>query len=142
MTACLQFARRFVLSIACLPLACVGDASAQVRDGSFQFGLVGDTGYTAAGVDEFKRLLAAINRTELAFFIHVGDFQNDPRGYNPNPAVGAMPCVDERYKDVYDSFQSVRHPFKARSATLWGLRNVSSGRRGGMMITTDPQRAK
>ena len=34
------------------------------------------------------------------------------------------------------------HPFKARSATLWGLRNVSSGRRGGMMITTDPQRAK
>ena len=34
------------------------------------------------------------------------------------------------------------HPFKARSATLWGLRNVSSGRRGGMMITTDLQRAK
>ena len=66
MTACLQFARRFVLSIACLPLACVGDASAQVRDGSFQFGLVGDPGYTAAGVDEFKRLLAAINRTDYS----------------------------------------------------------------------------
>ena len=110
MTACLQFVRRFVLSIACLPLACVGDASAQVRDGSFQFGLVGDTGYTAAGVDEFKRLLAAINRIELAFVIHVGDFQNDPRGYNPNQAVGAMPCVDERYKDVYDSFRACDTP--------------------------------
>jgi hypothetical protein len=110
MAACLQFARHFALSITCLSLACIGDASAQVQDGPFQFGLVGDTGYTAAGVDEFKRLLAAINRTDLVFVIHVGDFQSDPRGYNPK-AVGAMPCVGERYKDVYDSFQSVRHPF-------------------------------
>ena len=111
MTTNLKFIRRFVLSLACLSLACVGDASAQLQDRAFQFGFVGDTGYSAVGVDEFKRLLTAINRTDLAFVVHVGDFQNDPRGYNPNPAVGAMPCVDERYKDVYDSFQSVRHPF-------------------------------
>src|SRR5207237_9142448 len=48
---------------------------------------------------------------ELAFVVHVGDFQNDPRGYYPNPAVGPIPCTDERYKAIYDSFQSVRHPF-------------------------------
>jgi hypothetical protein len=111
MTACLQFIRRFALSFACLSIGCIGEASSQVQDRAFQFGLVGDTGYSSVGVEEFKRLLAAINRTDLAFVIHVGDFQNDPRGYNPNPAVGAMPCVDERYKDVYESFQSVRHPF-------------------------------
>jgi hypothetical protein len=111
MTACPQFVRRFALSVTCLSLACIGDAPAQAQDRAFQFGFVGDTGYSAVGVEEFKRLIAAINRTDLAFVVHVGDFQNDPRGYNPNPAVGAMPCVDERYKDVYDSFQSVRHPF-------------------------------
>src|SRR5205807_1181784 len=70
----------------------------------------GDTGYTSVGIEQFKRLLAAINRTELAFAVHVGDFQADPTGWNPNPTIGPQPCTDERYKDVYDSFQSVRHP--------------------------------
>ena len=110
MTACLQFVSRFAFSFVCLSLASIGDASSQVQERGFQFGLVGDTGYSSAGVEEFKRLLAAINREDLAFVIHVGDFQSDPRGFNPNPAIGAMPCIDERYMDIYESFQSVKHP--------------------------------
>jgi hypothetical protein len=84
---------------------------AHAQDRPFQFGLVGDTGYTSVGIEQLKRLLAAINRTELAFVVHVGDFQVDPRGWNPNPTRGPEPCTDERYKDVYESFQSVTHPF-------------------------------
>ena len=62
--------------------------TARAQDRPFQFGLVGDTGYTSVGIEEFKRLLAAINRTDLAFVVHVGDFQADPRGWNPNPTRG------------------------------------------------------
>jgi hypothetical protein len=111
MTAHLKFIRRFALGFACLSLAGIGDASAQAQDRAFQFALIGDTGYTSVGVEQFKHLLAAINRTDLAFVIHVGDFQHDARGYSANPAAGTMPCIDERYKDVYESFQGVRHPF-------------------------------
>jgi hypothetical protein len=111
MTANLHFIRRLAFSFACLSLIGIGGASAQAQDRAFQFGLVGDTGYTAEGIEQFKRLVASINRTELAFVVHIGDFQADPRGYNPNPAIGPMPCIDERYKDVYETFQSVRHPF-------------------------------
>src|SRR5262245_16877044 len=66
----------------------------RAQDRPFQFALVGDTGYTAVGIEEFKRLLAAINRTELSFVVHVGDFQADPRGWNPNPTRGPEPCTD------------------------------------------------
>jgi len=67
--------------------------------------------YTGAQQQEYERVLAALNKAELSFVVHVGDFQNDPRGYYPNPAIGPEPCTDERYRAVYESFQSVRHPF-------------------------------
>jgi hypothetical protein len=75
----------------------------------FQFGLVGDTGYSAQGIAEFKRLITDINRVNLEFVVHIGDIMPGANNYR-NPAVGAVPCVHERYKDVYESFQSVRHP--------------------------------
>jgi hypothetical protein len=84
-------------------------AHGQAEDRPFQFALVGDTGYTAAGVESLHHLLAAINRADLAFVVHIGDFENDGRRYNA--ATGAMPCTDQNFRIVYDSFQSVRHPF-------------------------------
>jgi hypothetical protein len=99
------------LSLACLPLAGIGDASAQAHDRAFQFGLIGDMPYTTVQQQEYQRVLAALNKADLAFVVHVGDFQNDPRGYYPNPAIGLLPCLDENYKAIHDSFQSVRHPF-------------------------------
>lgn len=56
-------------------------------------------------------MLAALNAADLAFVAHVGDFQFDARPYNQNPAIASMPCVEENYRAIYDSFQSVRHPF-------------------------------
>jgi hypothetical protein len=83
----------------------------QAQDRSFQFGLIGDMPYTRTAQQEYQRVLAALNASELAFVVHIGDFQGDPRGYYRSPAGTSLPCNDENYKTIYDSFQSVRHPF-------------------------------
>jgi hypothetical protein len=90
-----------------LPAFLAGAAWGQT---AFQFGLVGDTGYSKAGEQEFERLVATLNASELAFVIHVGDFQNDPRPHNNNPERSSVPCVEQSYKRVLASFQGVRHP--------------------------------
>src|ERR1051325_6681753 len=96
-----------LLSVVLGSIMNVAGALSQER---FQFGLIGDMPYTGVQQQEYERVLAALNKAELSFVVHVGDFQNDPRGYYPNPAIGPEPCTDERYRAVYDSFQSVRHP--------------------------------
>jgi hypothetical protein len=92
-------------------VALCGCATVPGRDGAFDFALIGDMPYTKVQAVEYRRTLAALNATELAFVAHIGDFQFDARPYNRNPAQADMPCVEENYKSVYDSFQSVRHPF-------------------------------
>lgn len=91
-------------------LTLVGLSTVHAQDRAFQFGLIGDTGYSTEGIEGFKRLLASINAAELAFVVHVGDFENDGRAYTRNPSAGPMPCTDESFQAVYDSFQSIRHP--------------------------------
>jgi hypothetical protein len=110
-SAALARRRTTILSIGMFAIALMTAVSLPTlaQQQSFQFGLVGDTGYTARGVEEFKRMVTDINRTDLAFVVHVGDIMPGANNYN-NPAVGAVPCVHERYKDVYETFQNVRHP--------------------------------
>ena len=91
-------------------LTLVGLSTVHAQDRAFQFALIGDTGYSTEGIEGFKRLLASINAAELAFVVHVGDFENDGRAYTRNPSAGPMPCTDESFQAVYDSFQSIRHP--------------------------------
>ena len=85
-------------------------AVAHAQERAFDFGLIGDMPYTRVQEQEYQRVLAALNAADLAFVAHIGDFQFDATPYNRNPAIAAMPCVDENYKAVYDSFQSIRHP--------------------------------
>lgn len=106
----LRFISCFALGLTSLSLASIGNATAQTQDRAFQFGLIGDMPYTTVQQQEYQRVLVALNKADLAFVVHVGDFQNDPRGYYPNPTIGSLPCRDENYKEIYDSFQSVRHP--------------------------------
>jgi len=73
------------------------------QDGLFQFGLIGDMPYTPIQEREYTRVLEAMNATDLAFVIHVGDTQ-------PNPAAGTQRCTDDSYRVTLNSFQSVRHP--------------------------------
>jgi hypothetical protein len=89
--------------------AAAGNAGAQER--AFDFALIGDMPYTKVQEREYQRVLAALNAADLAFVAHIGDFQFDARPYNQNPASASMPCVDENYKEIYDSFQTIRHAF-------------------------------
>ena len=94
---------------AVLLMASASESAAQER--AFDFALVGDMPYTKVQDIEYQRVLAALNAAELAFVAHIGDFQFDATPYNRNPALASMPCVDENYKAIYDSFQTIRHPF-------------------------------
>jgi hypothetical protein len=98
-----------VVATAAWPLATLAQQS-KSQDRPFQFGLIGDMPYTHVQEQQYQRVLAALNNADLAFVVHVGDTQNDPRGYYPNPSVGLLPCTDENYKTIFNSFQSIRHP--------------------------------
>ena len=96
------------LLLTCLTLAC-GSAASQER--VFDFALIGDMPYTKVQEREYQRVLGALNSADLAFVAHIGDFQFDARPYNQNPAIASMPCVDDNYKTILASFQSIHHPF-------------------------------
>ena len=88
---CLSVARVVALAFS-LTLVTVSTAPAQ--DSAFQFGLMGDTGYSTEGIEGFTRLLASINAADLAFVVHVGDFENDGRAYTRNPSLSDISACE------------------------------------------------
>lgn len=84
---------------------------AHAQSESFRFGAIGDTSYSKRGEQEFDRMLDAMNKNNLAFIVHVGDFQADPRPYQRAPDRITMPCTDESYARVLASFQRSTAPF-------------------------------
>jgi hypothetical protein len=102
-------ARKFPAFVFVFFLLFGAHVNAQQR--AFDFALIGDMPYTKVQEQEYQRVLEALNATDLAFVAHIGDFQFDATPFNRNPAVASMPCVDENYKAIFDSFQSIRHPF-------------------------------
>lgn len=103
---------RNTLAAAAAAAAMLLSACATPGGGSsaFEFALIGDMPYTHVQAKEYKHVLKALNGSDLAFVVHIGDFQFDARPYNANPSRADMPCADETYQSIYDSFQSVRHP--------------------------------
>ena len=81
------------------------------QDRAFQFALVGDLPDSKVQEQEFERIIAQMNAKELAFVVHVGDMQNDPRPYKANPDRSSMPCNDEMNEWLLGRFQTIRHPF-------------------------------
>ncbi len=100
-----------VRSLGLLAFSACLSAAAHAQDRAFDVALFGDMPYTKVQELEYQRVLAALNANDLGLVVHVGDFQFDPRGYNRRPAGSSMPCVEENYQAIYDSFQTVRHPF-------------------------------
>lgn len=101
-------------SLALLPvLSLVGCAGAglQARGGAFEFGVLGDAPYTLQQEKDFPNVLAALNRADLAFVVHVGDFQADPREHYRQPQEVPLPCTDETLQTTLNLFQASRHPF-------------------------------
>ena len=101
---------RWVVLVALLTMTLPGLTTAQ-QPAAFQFGLMGDAPYTKPQEREFLNVVAAVNRAELAFVVHIGDIQADPRIYNRAPTTTAMPCIEDTYRATREVFQSIRHPF-------------------------------
>ena len=99
---------RVALAAAIVFFAFIGIAGAQSQ--KFQFAAIGDTAYSKRGEQEFDRMIAVMNREPLAFVVHVGDFEADPRPYARNPDRISMPCTDENFARVLASFQHSAHP--------------------------------
>jgi len=105
---------RFTIFPVALAAAIVFSAFAGIADAQsqkFQFAAIGDTAYSKRNQEEFDRMIAVMNRENLAFVVHVGDFEADPRPYNRNPDRISMPCTDESFARVLASFQRSAHPF-------------------------------
>lgn len=101
---------RWSSRLASIAALCVVTGCATVNDGTVAFGVIGDMPYTRVQEAEYQHVLGVLNKAELAFVAHVGDLQFDARPYNQDPSRASMPCVDESYQSVLDSFQSLRHP--------------------------------
>lgn len=68
--------------------------------GRFEFGLIGDLQYNAEQEAKFPNLVEDLNRANLAFVVHDGDFKS-----------GASPCTDELFYRRRNEFETSRHPF-------------------------------
>jgi hypothetical protein len=74
-------------------------ASAQTGPNAFTFVAFGDMPYRDADVAKVDRLIAAINRVQPAFAIHVGDIKS-----------GSAPCGDADLKRALDQINTVEVP--------------------------------
>lgn len=74
----------------------------------FDIGVIGDTQYTAEDEKKFLNVIDHVNQSDLAFVVHVGDFQGDYGGYTEGD--GMPPCTDQTYLDRRDRFNAFRHP--------------------------------
>lgn len=95
------------LASACLAALATNQTNAQ----SFQFAAIGDTGYSKKSEVEFDRMIAAMNKENLAFVVHIGDIEADPRPYLASPSTVTEPCTDEAFKNILAQFQKSAHPF-------------------------------
>jgi hypothetical protein len=100
-----------ILLTAPVVMGFAADGRALAQNPSFQFAAIGDTGYSRKGEQEFARMLAAIDKENPAFVVHVGDFEADPRPYERAPDRVSMPCTVEQFERVLASFQASAHPF-------------------------------
>src|SRR4029453_1885224 len=96
------------VAVAIVGVVCGGMANAQTQ--KFQFGVIGDTSYSKVGEQEFDRLMAVLNKENLSFVVHVGDFEADARIYDQSPDKVTMPCTDENFQRVLATFQVSVNP--------------------------------
>jgi hypothetical protein len=69
--------------------------------GRFEFALIGDQQYNAESEMQFPQLMADIDRAEVAFVVHLGDFK----------AGTSQLCDDKLFQSRRQQFDSSRQPF-------------------------------
>ena len=90
-------AMKIALVVLVVSVVC-GCASSPAR---FDFALIGDQQYDAASDAQFPRLMADIDKADVEFVVHVGDFK----------AGVTMACDDELYGSRKRQFDASLHPF-------------------------------
>src|SRR5262245_65401912 len=76
----------------------------------FEIGLIGDLPYSGEDEAQFPNLMQAMNEANMAFIVHVGDIETDPRLYKRDQT-GAMPCTDDTFAQRKALFHTSKHPF-------------------------------
>ncbi len=80
-----------------LALACGIEPSPPLPANSIAFAVFGDGPYRAWEVPRFRHLIEDVNRTDLAWFLHVGD-------------IFWYPCNDKNYERALAAMNSIQHP--------------------------------
>lgn len=95
------FALLLLVGLLGLPSGALLAASneAALPTSGFEFAIIGDLPYTAREEAKFPELVAAINRTNMAFVVHNGDFKS-----------GSSPCTDALFSQRHGLFQTFKHP--------------------------------
>jgi hypothetical protein len=65
----------------------------------FEFAIVGDVPYNAQEEARFSNLMSVIDRTNVVFVVHDGDFKG-----------GSSPCSDTLFSQRYELFQTFKRP--------------------------------
>lgn len=89
--------KRAVLALVLVLLSCAIEPSPPLPPDSFAFGVFGDGPYRAWEVGRFRHMIKDVNRTELEWFLHVGD-------------IFWYPCSDANYERAYEAMNSIQHP--------------------------------
>jgi len=76
------------------------EPAGQPANTGFEFGLIGDQQYDAESDRKFSEIMAEVNRSNLAFVVHVGDFRG--------PLI--PPCDDALLKQRKEQFDAFRPP--------------------------------
>ena len=95
---------KYGIAAACaVAIALAGCATTSETSGTgserFSFAVIGDLGYEAPFEPQLERVLDDINRTPLAFLVHVGDLASPPRA-----------CADETRARRLAQLQASAHP--------------------------------
>ena len=73
------------------------DASAPLPPGCFAFGVFGDGPYRAWEEGRFRRVIQDVDRSDIAWLLHVGD-------------IFWYPCSDEHYDKLHATLNAIQHP--------------------------------
>lgn len=76
----------------------------------FEIGLIGDLPYSAEDEAKFPALREEMNAAPLAFVVHVGDVEWDPRAYK-SAMNGMPPCAGNAFEKRREIFDGFKHPF-------------------------------
>jgi len=105
---------RFWLVILSLIFLVMGFSSVQAQDEGKNsitpFALIGDMPYNAKQEEEVHNLIEVLNKENLAFVVHDGDFWFDGIAWK-DTTKGLPPCAEDTFNDRLKLTQSINHPF-------------------------------